>query len=104
MALRLVSCSSYTRIEVWVKLLAIYVDYRLNFGKHISEICRKAVSQLSVLKGQKGFVAFDVKKILAQSSIYSNFDYYPLASYFSSANSVRNMLLDITYLLNSDRP
>ena len=32
-----------------VKLLGIDIDYQLNFGKHIQNICRKASQQLSVL-------------------------------------------------------
>ena len=77
--------------EETVKLLGIYLDYKLNFEKHISEICRKAASQLNVLKRLKGFVAFDEKKILVQSLIYSNFDYCPLIWYFSSANSLQKI-------------
>jgi len=42
----------------------------------ISESYRKAASQLNVLKRLKRFVAFDVRKIVDQSFIYSSFDYY----------------------------
>ena len=77
--------------EETVKLLGIYLDYKLNFEKHISEICRKAASQLNVLKRLKSFVAFDEKTILVQSFIYSNFDYCPLVWYFSSANSLQKI-------------
>ena len=31
-----------TKSEETVKLLGIYLDYKLNFEKHISEICRKS--------------------------------------------------------------
>ena len=46
---------------------------------------------LNVLKRLKSFVAFDEKKILVQSIIYSNFDYCPLVWYFSSANSLQKI-------------
>ena len=36
--------------EETVKLLVICIDYKLNFEKHISKICRKAASQRNVLK------------------------------------------------------
>ena len=55
--------------EETVKLLGIYLDYKLNFEKHISEICSKAASQLNVLKRLENFVAFVEKKILVQSFI-----------------------------------
>ena len=37
--------------EETVKLPGINLDYKLNFEQHISELCRKAVSQLNVFKG-----------------------------------------------------
>ena len=42
-----------------VKLLSIRLDYRLNFELHISELCRKAASQLNVLQRLKQFIAFN---------------------------------------------
>ena len=33
-----------------VRLLGIQLDYKLNFDSHISELCRKAATQLNVLK------------------------------------------------------
>ena len=77
--------------EEMVKLLGIYLDYKLYFEKHISEIYRKAASQLNVLKRLKTFVTFDEKKISFQSFIYSDFDYCPLVWYFSSANSLQKI-------------
>ena len=38
------------RSEETIKLPLICLDYKLHFEKHISEICRKAASQLDVLK------------------------------------------------------
>ena len=74
-----------------VKLLGIYLDYKLNFEQHISEIFRKAASQLNVLKRLKRFIAFNEKKILIQSFIFSNFDYCPLVWHFSSTNSLQKI-------------
>ena len=36
--------------EETVKLLGIQLNYKLSFEQHISELCRKAASQLNVLK------------------------------------------------------
>ena len=77
--------------EETVKLLGIYLDYKLNFEQHISEICRKAASQLNVSKRLKRFIAFNEKKILIQSFIFSNFDYCPLVWHFSSTNSLQKI-------------
>ena len=33
-----------------VKVLGVTLDYKLNFDPHISNICKKAASQLNVLK------------------------------------------------------
>ena len=77
--------------EDMVKLCRIYLDYKLNFEKYISEICRKAAPQLNVLKRLKRFFAFDVKKILARNFIYSNFNYCPLIWYFSSVYSLQKI-------------
>ena len=77
--------------EETVKLLGIHLDYKLNFEQHISELCRKAASQLNVLKRLKRFIGFNKKKILVQSFFYSNFDYCPLVWYFSSAKSLQKI-------------
>ena len=77
--------------EETVKLLGIHLDYKLNFEQHISKLCRKAASQLNVLKRLKRFIGFNEKKFLAQSFVYSNFDYCPLVWYFSSAKSLQKI-------------
>ena len=77
--------------EETVKLLGIHLDYKLNFEQHISELCRKAASQLNVLKRLKRFIGFDERKILVQSFVYSNFNYCPLVWFFSSAKSLQKL-------------
>ena len=69
--------------EETVKLLGITLGYRLDFDPHISNICRKAATQLIVLKRLNSFIGFRERKTLVQSFIYSNFDYWPLVWYFS---------------------
>ena len=72
-------------------MLGIQLDYKLNFEQHISELCRKAASQLNVLKRLKQFICFNERKILVQSFVYSNFDYCPLVWYFSSAKALQKI-------------
>ena len=50
--------------EETVKLLGVTLDYRLDFDPHISNLCKKAATQLNVLKRLKIFIGFQEKKIL----------------------------------------
>ena len=77
--------------EETVKLLGVTLDYRLGFDPHISNICKKAATQLNVLQRLKSFIGFKEKKVLVQSSIFSNFEYCPLVWYFSSSKSLQNI-------------
>ena len=70
--------------EESVTLLGVTLDYKLNFDRHISIICKEAASQLNVLKRLKSFIGFAEKEILVQSFVYSNFNYCPLVWYFLS--------------------
>ena len=57
-----------------------------------SEICRKAGSTTQCSKRPKRFFSFDEQRILVQSFIYSNFDFYcPLVWHFSSTNSLQKI-------------
>ena len=44
--------------EETVKLLGVTLDYRLDFDPHISNICKKAATQLNVLQRLKSFIGF----------------------------------------------
>ena len=77
--------------EETVKFLGVTLDYRLDFDPHISNLCKKAATQLNVLKRLKTFIGFQEKKILVQSFVYSNFDYCPLVWYFSSSKSLQKI-------------
>ena len=77
--------------EETVKLLGVSLGYKLDFDPHISNLCKKAATQLNVLKRLKSSIGFKEKKILVQSFIYSNFDYCPLVWYFSSSKSLQKI-------------
>ena len=77
--------------EETVKLLGVTLDYRLDFDPHISNICKKAATQLNVLKRLKAFIGFRGKQILVQSFVYSNFNYCPLVWYLSSSKSLQRI-------------
>ena len=74
-----------------VDLLGIAIDDHLNFESNISEICRKAAGQLNALKCLGSYIPFELRKILANSFILSNFNYCPLVWYFSTAKQVKKI-------------
>ena len=61
-----------------VKLLGIEIDDHLNFQLHVFTIWKKAAGQLNVLSRLKSFLDQDQRNIIANSFIYSNFNYGPL--------------------------
>ena len=66
-------CDKNIKSEKTVKLLGIKLDTKLNFDAHISDLCKKAPTQLNVLKRLKQFIGFEERKALVQSFVYSNF-------------------------------
>ena len=59
-------CSSL-KSEITVKLLGVKLDNKLNFDSHISDLCKKAATQLNVLQRLKQFIGFEERKTLVQS-------------------------------------
>ena len=74
-----------------VEFLGIQIDDKLNFNLHISKICKSAANQLNALIRLKQFLSFHAKEVLINSYIISNFNYCPLVSMFSSAQSVNKI-------------
>ena len=46
-----------------VKLLGIKLDNQLNFDPHIANLCKKAATQLNVLKRLKSFIGLEERKL-----------------------------------------
>ena len=82
-----------------VNLLSIQIGDQLNFNLDISNVCRSAVNQLSVLIRLKRFLAFEEKKALINSYFYSNFNNSLLAWMFSSAKSLNKVEPLIFYMI-----
>ena len=57
-----------------VELSGIYLDDKLNFNLHISNICRSAANQLNALIRLKSYLSFNVKRVVINSYIISNFN------------------------------
>ena len=74
-----------------VELLGIHLDDKLNFNLHISNICRSAANQLNALIRLKSYLNFNLKRVLINSYIISNFNYFPLVWIFSTAKSLNKI-------------
>ena len=70
--------------ETTVKLLGVEIDYLLKFDEQISNICRKASQQISVLKRIGNFLNFESRKTNYHAFIMSNFNFCPLIWHFCS--------------------
>ena len=89
--------SSYKNENVWAnieneriwennkqKLLGLDIDRNLNFNEHVSSLCRKASTKLSVLPSLSNFMIFKQRRILLKTFIESQFGYCPLIWMFHS--------------------
>ena len=64
--------------EEKVKLLGIYIDNRLNFDYHISQLCKKAEKKLHALTRGLKNMNISQRKLIANAFIMSQFSYFPL--------------------------
>ena len=74
-----------------VKLLGVQLDYKLNFDPYISELCRNAATQTECSKEASILYWLRREKVLAQSFVYSNFNYCPLVWHFCSSKSTHKI-------------
>ena len=71
------------------ELLGIYLDDKLNFNLHISNISRS--NQLNALIRPKIYLNFNAKRVSINSCITSNFNYCRLVWIFSTAKSLNEI-------------
>ena len=71
------------------ELLGIYLDDKLNFNLHISNISR--FNQLNALIRPKIYLNFNAKRVSINSYITSNFNYCRLVWIFSTAKSLNKI-------------
>ena len=74
-----------------VELLGMKIDNKLNFNKHIGELCKKAAGQLNTICRYNKYIGFKEKKALTESFVQSNFNYCPLVWMFTSPKSTRKI-------------
>ena len=76
--------------EEHVKLLGVELDDRLSFDHHISDICRKAATQLNVLRRLSSLLDVPAKLAIFRSFILSNFKLCPVVwHYCGKVNSAK---------------
>ena len=64
--------------EPSITLLGMEIDNALTFNTHIGTLCKKAASQLNVLKRLSRFMGYNESIIIMQSFILSNSNYCPM--------------------------
>ena len=62
-------------MEPSVKLLGIEIDNKLNFEKHISNICKKARNELNRICRLETFMEHKEKEAIISTFVHSNFNY-----------------------------
>ena len=67
-----------------IKLLGLAIDNKLNFGIHINNICKKANAKIKHLGRSRNRLNLSQGKILYNSCILSQFNYYCLVWIFCS--------------------
>ena len=70
--------------EEKVKFLEIYLDNRLNFDYHISQLCKMAEKKLQALPRVFKYMNISQRKLIVNAFILSQFSYCPLIWMFHS--------------------
>ena len=70
--------------EEKVKLLRIYINNRLSFDYHISQLYKKATKELHALTRVFKYMNISQRKLIANAFIMSQFSYCPLIWMFHS--------------------
>ena len=74
-------------MESSVKLLDIEIDNKLNFEKHISNTCKKAINQLNKICRLQIIMAHKEKEVIINTFVHSKFNYGCLTWHFRSKKS-----------------
>ena len=67
-----------------VKLLGVYVDNKLDFNDHVSNLCKKATFKLHALSSVAHYMNTDKLRLTMKAFIESQFGYCPLIWMFHS--------------------
>ena len=73
------------------RLLGISIDCNLSFHSHISELCKKAATQLAVLTRFKRILDIPSKLAIVKTFILSHFKYCSIIYHFCSCDNSQKM-------------
>ena len=68
--------------DTTIKVLAVTLDNRLKFDKHVSSLCMKASRQINALKRISNYLDENCRILIFKSFISSNFSYCPVSWMF----------------------
>ena len=74
-----------------VRLLGVTIDNKLNFSKHISELCRKAASNINALKRFKKYISDNDRKLVGNAYVLSYFNYCPMVWHFCGKGDIHKI-------------
>ena len=83
--------------EEIVKPLGIYINNKLNFDYHISQLCKKAGKKLHAPTLFLKYMNISQPKIIANAFIMSHFSYCPLICMFHRTNRIYERTLRLIY-------
>ena len=73
--------------EPCITLLGMDIYNLRTFNKHIADLCKKAASQLNVLKRLSRSMGHTERKLIMQAFTLMNFNYCPLIRHFCSESN-----------------
>jgi hypothetical protein len=75
----------------FIKLLGIYIDDKLSFEYHITNLCKKVAKQLNALSRISNNLKADSKMKIINAFTFSNFNYCSLIYHFrNKRNELKN--------------
>ena len=80
--------SKEIKVASQVKILGVEIDNKLNFEHHIIRICKLATNQLKALIRLKCILSLQKRKVLVNSFVLSDFNYFTLVWMFANSKSL----------------
>ena len=77
------------RSKTSIKLLGVYIDWKLNFNTHVKALCSKANSKIRALHRLRSYLDSTQKLMLYNSFIMSSFYYCPVIWMFCGEITIK---------------
>ena len=61
------------------KLLGVTIDSKLNFDKHILELCSKVTKKVNAFSKNRNYLDIKQADMLCKTTVLGSFNYYPLS-------------------------